>query len=82
LPKKTQPIRISEAFFGERSREDGRAGEARVRISIVSGYIINLRPHAVNTNSTRANVSTQPMSRFKTRIRAEYEGNMKMGKKV
>jgi hypothetical protein len=32
LPKKTQPIRISEAFLDERSPKDGRSGEARVRI--------------------------------------------------
>jgi hypothetical protein len=38
LPKKTQPIGISEAFFDERSLKDGRSGEVRMRISIVSGY--------------------------------------------
>jgi ABC transport system ATP-binding/permease protein len=40
LPKKTQPIGISEAFFDARSLKDGRSGAARVRISIVEGYSI------------------------------------------
>jgi hypothetical protein len=46
-----QPIRISEAFFDERSREDDRSGAARVRISIVEGYIPRENEHAENGHS-------------------------------